>query len=64
MMNHDQATPPLDAEAMNEPEPKRPWWRNKRWWATGFLWLVIAYPLNLGPLVYAVARAWANGCGS
>ena len=39
-------------------EPKQPWWRKKRWWAAGLIWLVVAYAVGYGPLVYAVSRQW------
>jgi len=32
--------------------PRRPWWKRKRWWAVAAAWLVIAYPLGLGPVCY------------
>lgn len=44
---------------MDTPEkPKRSWWRKKRWWAAGLLWLSVAYVLSAGPVRYAVARGW------
>lgn len=43
---------------MSEPA-RRPWWKRKRWWAAGALWLLVAYPLSVGPVVYAVGRGWA-----
>ena len=36
----------------------RPWWRKKRWWALSVLWLLIAYPVSLWPLSYAIGRGW------
>ena len=41
-------------------EPKRPWWRKKRWWAATLLWLAVGYPLLLGPLTYAHFRGWVS----
>jgi hypothetical protein len=43
------------------PEPRRPWWKKKRWAAALVLWLLVAYPLSAGPAVYAVARWWLPG---
>ncbi len=41
------------------PEPQRkPFWKRKRWIAAAALWLVIAYPMSLGPMNYADARGW------
>lgn len=45
---------------MAEAETKRPWYRRKRWWAAGLLWLAIAYPLSAGPAGYAVGRLWLD----
>ena len=39
-------------------EPKRPWWKTKRWRAAIALWLLIAYPLSLWPIAYLVGRGW------
>jgi hypothetical protein len=36
----------------------RSWWRKKRWWAAVALWLIVAYPLSVGPANYAAARGW------
>lgn len=38
--------------------PKRPWWRQKRWWAAGALSLVVAYPVSAGPAEYCAMRDW------
>ena len=35
-----------------------PRWRKKRWAAVIVLWLVVAYPLSLGPAIYLNARGW------
>ena len=46
---------------MDTPEkPKRPWWRKKRWWAVGLLWLSLPaiYAVSVGPAYYAVVRGW------
>jgi hypothetical protein len=38
---------------MDEPgKPQRRWWRKKRWWAVGLLWLALGYPASLGPYGY------------
>jgi hypothetical protein len=45
--------------------PRRAWWKRKRWWAAGVLWLVVAYLLSVGPLFGLVYRgllpSWAWG---
>lgn len=46
---------------METPEkPKRRWYRKKRWWAAGLLWLALPqlYVLSAGPLMYVNARGW------
>lgn len=45
---------------MDEPKPKRPWWRKKRWWAVGLLWLAVAYPVSIGPAAYLAVRGVAS----
>jgi hypothetical protein len=35
------------------PASQRPFWKRKRWIAAAVLWLVVAYPVSMGPLVYA-----------
>jgi len=40
------------------PPPKRPWWRRKRTWAAGAVWLAVAYPVGIGPVSYAAGRGW------
>lgn len=35
-----------------------PFWKHKRWIAAGVLWLVVAYPISVGPIAYAVERGW------
>ena len=37
---------------------RRPWWKKKRWAAALVLWLLVAYPLSVGPAGYANARGW------
>jgi hypothetical protein len=49
-----------EGEAM---EPKRPWWRKKRWAAAMLLWLfavTIIYPLSNGPYDYCLGRQWIS----
>ena len=46
---------------MTAPPPRRPWWRRKRTWAALALWLVVAYPLTAGPVLYGVWRGWPVG---
>jgi hypothetical protein len=41
-----------------ELQPKRTWYRRKRTWAAIALWLVIAYPLSVGPAFYGMGRGW------
>ncbi len=45
---------------MTAPPPRRPWWKKKRTWASGVLWLMlpVAYLLSMGPAVYAHERGW------
>ncbi|MBA3312480.1 MAG: hypothetical protein M3552_09545 [Planctomycetota bacterium] len=38
--------------------PQRPFWKRKRWIAAAVLWLVFAYPVSVGPAVYANGRGW------
>jgi len=40
------------------PPPRRPWWKRKRTWAAVALWLVVGYPLSMGPVAYCVGRGW------
>jgi len=40
--------------------PNRPWHRRKGTWAAGILAMVIAYPLSLGPVWYAIGRGWVT----
>ena len=40
--------------------PRKPFWRRKRWIAAAVLWLVVAYPLSLGPAFYCVGRGWLS----
>lgn len=39
-------------------EPKKRWWRKKRWAAAFALWLLVLYPLSVGPAGYAEQRGW------
>ena len=39
-----------------EADPRRPWWRKKRWIAAALLWLAALYPLNFGMLAYLAGR--------
>ncbi|MDQ3332301.1 MAG: hypothetical protein M3552_16900 [Planctomycetota bacterium] len=39
-------------------QPKRAWWKRKRWIAAAVLWLVLAYPLGFGVIPYADGRHW------
>lgn len=34
----------------------KPFWKRKRWIAAAVSWLVVAYPLSIGPLLYLNAR--------
>ena len=36
--------------------PRTLFWNRKRWMISAVLWLVIAYPLGAGPVVYLNAR--------
>lgn len=38
-------------------EPKKAWWRRKRWIAVAMIWLLAVYPLLRGPMEYAATRA-------
>ena len=38
--------------------PRRPWWRRKRTVAALWLWLLVAYPLSVGPVAYTMERGW------
>lgn len=40
--------------------PKHPLWKRKWVWAALALWLVVAYPLSLGPVAYMVGRGWVS----
>lgn len=40
---------------------RRPWWRTKRSCAAVLtIWLLVAYPLSSGPVVYLVGRGWVS----
>ena len=41
----------------------RPRWKKKRWAAALAAWLIIAYPLSLWPIAYAVGRGWLTTAG-
>jgi hypothetical protein len=45
---------------MTAPPPRRPWWKRKRAWAAGALWLAVAYPLSMGPIWYCTERGWLS----
>jgi hypothetical protein len=40
------------------PSHRKPFWIRKRCIAPAVLWLVLAYPLSIGPVVYVAARGW------
>jgi len=43
------------------PPPRRPWWKRKRTWAAGAVWMAavpVLYALSMGPAVYCVGRGW------
>ena len=46
-------------KAMNE-DRCRPWWKRKRWAAAAVMWLVVAYPLSVGPVAYVMERGWIS----
>lgn len=37
---------------------ERPWWHKKRWIAGALLWLLLAWPLSVGPYIYCKERGW------
>lgn len=43
---------------MEEPKPRRPWWRRKRAWAAIALTPFLGYSIGYGPAVYVAARGW------
>lgn len=45
---------------MEEPQPRRRWWRKKRWQVAvaGWLLLPVVWPLAVGPLAYCERRGW------
>ncbi len=45
---------------MISPAPRRPFWKRKRWIAALALWLLVAYPLSVGPIAYAMERGWIS----
>jgi hypothetical protein len=46
---------------MDADKPRRAWYRGKRTWAALALWLLVAYPLSIGPAEYCVERGWLAG---
>ena len=38
--------------------PPRPFYKRKRWIAAGAIWLLIAYPLSLGPVAFFAMMDW------
>ena len=46
---------------MTAPPPRRPWWKRKRTWAAGLLWLGMVYPLSKGPSFYCFVKGWHSG---
>jgi hypothetical protein len=38
--------------------PRQPLWNRRRLIAAALLWIVIAYPLGAGPVVYLNSRHW------
>ena len=45
---------------MSESEPRRAFWKKKRWYAVGLLLLLIAYPLSVAPMIYCLGRGWIS----
>ena len=45
---------------MTAPPPRCPWHRRKRAWAARLLWLAVAYPLSVGPVMYVYYRLGAK----
>ncbi len=43
---------------MDEPKPKRPWWKRKQTWAALVVWLAVGYPLSAGPAAYCLGQGW------
>lgn len=37
---------------------RKPFWKRKRWIAAALLWLVVFYPLSMGPFMYAFYMDW------
>ncbi len=50
-------TPPGGADVTDDTS-RRPWWRRKRTATALVLWLLVAYPLSVGPAAYATQRGW------
>lgn len=49
--------PPRSVNVDTGEKPERPWWRRNRT-AAVLVWLLIAYPLSVGPAGYARGRGW------
>jgi hypothetical protein len=43
---------------MTESHWVKPLWKRKRWIAAAVLWLVVLYPLSMGPFMYAFYMDW------
>ena len=45
---------------MDAPEPRRCWYRRRRWRVAAATWLILpaAYVLSLGPATYYIRRGW------
>lgn len=41
---------------MGEPQPRRVWWRRKRWQAAAVLAVLFAYPLSFVPTCWVLVR--------
>jgi hypothetical protein len=50
-----------EANRVDEPRAKRPWWRRKRTWTAAFVALLVWYPVSSGP--YEYVRGRNGGCG-
>ena len=37
---------------------RRDWWKRKRRWAAVAVWLIAAYPLSLGPMIWLYDRGY------
>ncbi len=47
---------------MDDPKPKRAWWRRKRWRLAFAFWLVfpVVYAAGLGPAYYCHIHGWVS----